>query len=66
MLSVDEQAEVPVGHFTGALLTKDYTRLEPRVLEYKLYARRVGPVLVLGVSGGGGREELLRFDRAGG
>jgi hypothetical protein len=31
------------------------------VLEYKLYAPGVGPVLVFGVSGGGGREELIEF-----
>src|SRR5829696_7734658 len=35
VLSLDEQAEVPFGHFTEVLLTKDYTRLEPDVLEYK-------------------------------
>ncbi len=65
ILSLDEQAEVPFGHFKNVLLTKDYTPLEPKVLEYKLYAKDVGPVSVLGVSGGGGREELLRFDKAG-
>jgi hypothetical protein len=65
VLSIDEQAEVPFGHFTGVLLTKDYTPLEPKVLEYKLYARGVGPVLVLGVSGGADREELLRFTKTG-
>jgi hypothetical protein len=63
VLGIEEQAEVPAGHFTGALLTKDFTPLQPRVLEYKLYARGVGPVLVLGVSGGNGREELLRFSK---
>lgn len=30
---------MPAGHFTRVLLTKDVTPLEPRVLEYKLYAR---------------------------
>src|SRR3546814_4755884 len=49
-------AEVPAGHFDQALLTKDTITMEPDVLEYKLYAPGVGPVLVLGVSGGGGRE----------
>jgi hypothetical protein len=63
VLSLDEQAEVPFGHFDGALLTKDFTPLEPDVLEYKLYAKGVGPVLVLAVSGGAGREELVRYRR---
>jgi hypothetical protein len=61
VMSLDEQAQVPFGHFRNVLLTKDYTPIEPRVLEYKLYAQGVGPVLVLGVSGGSDREELLRF-----
>ncbi len=59
VLSLDEMAEVSAGHHPKALLTKDTTTIEPRVLEYKLYAPGVGPVLVLGVSGGGGREELV-------
>ena len=57
-------AEVPAGHYRGALLTKDTITIEPDVLEYKLYARGVGPVLVLGVSGGTGREELVKVDQA--
>jgi hypothetical protein len=60
VLSLDEQVEVPAGHYTGVLMTKDFTPLEPRVLEHKLYAKGVGPVLTLSLSGGGGREELLR------
>ena len=61
VLSVDEQVEVPAGHFTGVLLTKDLVPLEPRVLEHKFYARGVGPVLTLDVSGAAGREELVEF-----
>jgi hypothetical protein len=64
VLSTDEMAEVPEGRFDACLLTKDTNALEPHVLEYKLYAKGVGPVLVLGVSGGGGREELVKIDRA--
>ena len=63
VLGIDEQAEVQFGHFTDVLLTKDFTPLQPKVLEYKLYARAVGPVLVLGVSGGSDREELVRFTK---
>lgn len=61
ILSVDEQAETANGHVEEAVLTKDTITIEPDVLEYKLYARGVGPVLVLGVSGGGGREELTDY-----
>jgi hypothetical protein len=46
------------------LLTKDYTPLEPDLLEHKLYAPGVGPVLALTVAGGSDREELLHVDRA--
>jgi hypothetical protein len=59
VLSTEEMAEVPAGRYDGVLLTKDTIALEPDVLEYKLYAPGVGPVLVYGVSGGAGREELL-------
>jgi hypothetical protein len=54
---------VPAGHYTRVLLTKEWNPLEPRALEYKLYARGVGQVLALGVSGDTGREELLRVSR---
>ena len=64
VLSTNELAEVSFGKFRGALLTKDTITLEPDVLEYKLYAEGIGPVLVLGVSGGAGREELLTVDQA--
>jgi hypothetical protein len=63
VLSVDDQAEVPFGHFKHVLLTKEWNPLEPKVLEYKLYARGVGPVLALTVSGGGDSEELVSFHR---
>ena len=63
VLSLDDQAEVPAGHYKAALLTKEWTPLEPDVLEYKLYARGVGVVLSTTVSGGAEREELVRFTR---
>jgi hypothetical protein len=65
VLSTDEQVEVPFGYFKGALLTKDLVPLEPKVSEYKLYARDVGPVLTVKTSGGSGREELVSYSRAG-
>jgi len=64
VLSTNEQVEIPFGHFTGALMTKDLVPLEPKVSEYKLYARDVGPVLDVQTSGGSSREELISFSRA--
>jgi hypothetical protein len=66
IVSLDEQAEVPAGHFPGVLMTKDTNPLEPKVLEFKFYARGVGPVLAVSVSGGSDREELLSFRDASG
>jgi hypothetical protein len=63
VLSRDDRAEVPAGRFRRVVTTKDWTPLQPEVLEFKLYAPRAGLVLALGVSGGGGREELLRYRR---
>ena len=64
VLSTEEMAQVPYGFFRNALLTRDTNPLEPKVLEYKLYAKGVGPVLTLGASGGASREELLSVDQA--
>jgi hypothetical protein len=64
ILSLDERVEVPFGSFDHVLMTKDTTPLEPKVLEHKFYARGVGPVLAVSISGGGGLEQLIRFEKA--
>jgi hypothetical protein len=65
VLGTDEMVQSPFGRFDHALLTKDTAAIEPNVLEYKMYARGVGPVLTLGVSGGpGSREELIDLGTA--
>ncbi len=63
IFSLSEQAEVPFGHFKDVVMTRDLNPLKPKILEYKFFARGVGPVLVIGVSGGSDREELVRFTR---
>ena len=63
VMSLRERAEVPFGFFSPVLMTREENPLEPRVLEYKFYARGVGPVLAVSVSGGSDREELVRFRR---
>jgi hypothetical protein len=61
VVSVDEQVEPPFGHFKHALMTKDTNPLEPKVTEFKFYARGVGPALEVGVSGGSKFEQLLSY-----
>jgi hypothetical protein len=61
ILSLDEHVEVPLGTYDGVLMTKDYTPLDPDVVEHKFYARGVGPVQVIAISGGSSREELITF-----
>ncbi len=64
ILSTSEMTDTPAGHFEDVVLTKDTMALEPGILEYKLYAPGIGPVMFLGMAGGSGREELIKFDQA--
>ena len=59
-LAVGQQAGTPAGHFRDVVMTREVTPLEPDALEFKFYARGVGPVLAVEVSGGSAREELVR------
>jgi hypothetical protein len=61
VLSLDEQVEVAIGSFDGVLQTKDWTPLEPDVVENKYYARGIGVVLELLVEGGEERVELVEM-----
>jgi hypothetical protein len=62
VLGLGARAAVPYGSFDGVLQTEDTNPLsEPPQVEHKFYARGVGPVLVIGISGGSGREELLSY-----
>jgi hypothetical protein len=63
ILSLDERVAVASGSYKDVLMTKDWTPLEPELLEHKFYARGVGPVLVTGLSGGKFWEELVRVTK---
>ena len=65
VLSVDEQVQVPTDTYTGALMTRDTTPLEPDLVELKFYAPGIGPVMEIPISGGAGREVLVEFTPAG-
>jgi hypothetical protein len=65
VMSRRQMIEVPLGFFRRGrvVMTAETNPLEPRVLEYKFYARGVGPALAVSVSGESDREELVRFRR---
>jgi hypothetical protein len=58
-----EQVEVPYRHFRHTLMTRDSSPLEPKAGELWFYAKGVGGVLALDISGGDHREELVSFRR---
>jgi hypothetical protein len=60
VLSTSEQVQAETGTYTGALLTRDTSRLEPQLVELKWYAPGVGPVLTLTPSGEVSREVLVQ------
>ena len=62
VLSLNERVAIPFGTFDGVLVTREFTPLEPTVVEQKFYARGVGQVQALQTSGGSSREELRAFD----
>jgi len=62
VLSLDQQAEVPAGHYTHVLMTEDFSPIEPNVSELKFYAKGSGQaVLAVDVSGGSDMEQLVKY-----
>ena len=59
VLSLDESVTVPYGSFDHCLMTKDWTPLEPGIVEHKYYCENIGEVLAEKVEGGSEREELV-------
>jgi hypothetical protein len=63
IISVDALAKVPYGRFDHGVQTRNFSGIEPDVIEEKIYAKGVGIVLEITVSGGSDRSELLTFKR---
>jgi len=63
VLSVQEKVKVPFGAFGDVIMTKDTTPLEPGMVEHKYYAKGIGQVLSVPVSGAAGRGELVKITR---
>jgi hypothetical protein len=63
VVAIGVTAAVPFRTFRGVMLTKEWTPLEPGVLDHKYYARGIGTVLEQTVKGGNERNELVSFRR---
>jgi hypothetical protein len=64
VLALDEQAQVPAGHYKPTLMTEDFSPIEPNVSELKFYAAGSGQaVLAIDVSGGTDIEQLVSYRR---
>jgi hypothetical protein len=63
VLNLGAKVSVPLLSSKRALLTKEFTPLEPGVLDHKLYVRGVGEVKEETVKGGSERWELTRRTR---
>jgi hypothetical protein len=61
VLSLNETTTVPYGSFTTCLKTKDYTALEPGVVENKYFAPGVGNIQTVMVEGGSEHSELVKI-----
>jgi hypothetical protein len=61
IISTDALAKVPYGRFDHGVQTRNFSGIEPNVIEEKIYAKGVGVVLEITVSGGSDRSELISF-----
>jgi hypothetical protein len=60
ILSTASRVTVPLGRFTGTILTKEWTPLEPGVVDHKSYERGIGLVREASVRGGTEVLDLVR------
>jgi hypothetical protein len=63
IVSMNVPVTVPYRSFRHTMLTKEWTPLEPGVLDHKFYARGIGTVLENTVKGGNERNSLVSFHR---
>lgn len=63
VLKIGVPVKVPYRSFGYAMLTKEWTPLEPGVIDHKFYARGIGTVLEVTAKGPTERNELVSFSR---
>lgn len=65
ILSLDEKVCVPYGCFANVLKTKDFSLLEPDLVENKYYAENIGEIKAISVRGESEVETLLQINGTG-
>lgn len=60
VVSLSRLVRVPYGSFRSALMTREWSPLEPGVVEHKFYVSGVGNVYTVMVKGGSDRDSLAR------
>ena len=63
VIGVRASDTVPFVAFRGAVRTKDFSPLEPKLVEHKFYAPDIGIVLEKTLKGGFGRLELVEYTK---
>ena len=59
LISTNSTVKVAYGTFSNCVKTKEFTRLEPGIVETKYYAKGVGEVLMVATKGENERDELI-------
>lgn len=65
VLGLDESVTVSYGTFAHCVKTKDFSALEPDVVENKYFCPDIGQVLTVTVAGGSDRQELVSVTTGG-
>ena len=65
VLSLNETVSVPYGTFSNVLKTKDFSPLEPDIVENKYYVQNVGEIKAIKVKGGSEEETLVQINGTG-
>ena len=63
VVALNETVSVPYGEFTGCLKTRDWSKIDPNLNEYKYYCPGVGGLALEVVVDSGERVELINFER---
>jgi hypothetical protein len=64
VVGVEGAVQTPAGVFRNLVMTRDINPLKKVFVEFKFFAKGIGPVLALGIAGTNSREELVKYKRS--